>query len=41
MLDLIDFADLKNFLELGQEQSFLDAVSEWPVLEETLQQWDG
>lgn len=36
VLNLVDFADLKHFLELGQEQGFLDAVGERPVPEQTL-----
>jgi len=36
MLDFVDFANLEHFLQFGQEECLLDAVSEWPVLEETL-----
>lgn len=35
MFDLVDFAHLKNFLKLSQEESFLNAVSEGPVSQET------
>ena len=41
VLNLVNFANLKNLLELGEEQCFLDAVGKWPVLDETLEQWDG
>lgn len=41
VLHLIDFADLEHFLQLSQEESLLDAVSEGPVLEQTLKQGDG
>ena len=34
MFDLINFAYFKDFLKLGQEECFLDAVCKWPVLEE-------
>jgi energy-converting hydrogenase A subunit M len=34
MFDLVNFTDLKNLLQFGEEESLLDAVSEWPVLKE-------
>lgn len=32
MLNLVNFADFQDFLQLSQEQSLLDAVGEGPVL---------
>ena len=41
MFNFFHFADFKNLLELRQEERLLDAVSEGPVLEQTLKQGDG
>ena len=41
VLDLVDLADLEHLLQLGQEEGFLDAVGEWPVFEQALQERDG
>jgi len=34
--DLLDLADFEDLLQLSQEEGLLDAVSEGPVLEQTL-----
>ena len=39
--NFVYFTNFKNFLEFSQEQCFLDTVGEWPVFQETFQQWDG
>ena len=36
-LDLLDLADFEYLLQLSQEESLFNAVSEGPVLEQTLQ----
>ena len=36
-LDFLDFTDFENFLQLSQEEGFLDTVSEGPVLKETFE----
>ena len=41
VLNLVYFTDFKDFLQLSQEESFLDAVGEWPVSKESLKKWDG
>jgi hypothetical protein len=41
VFDFIDFANFQDFLEFCQEKGLLDAVSEGPVLEETLEERDG
>lgn len=41
VLDLVDLTDFQDFLEFCQKESFLDAVGERPVLQETLQQWNS
>lgn len=41
VLNLIHFANFKNFLKFGEEKCFLDTVGERPVLQETFEQWDG
>jgi hypothetical protein len=41
VLNLVNFTDFKDFLQLSQEESFLDAVGEWPVSKESLKKWDG
>lgn len=35
MFNFVHFADLKHFLEFSEEESFLDAVGEGPVLQQT------
>lgn len=40
MFNLFDLADFEDFLELGQEESLLDAVGEGPVFEQALEQGD-
>jgi len=37
VLNFVDLTDLEDLLEFSQEKSFLDAISEWPILEETFQ----
>jgi len=37
VLNLVDFAHLKNFLELCQEKCFFYAVSEWPIFQESIE----
>ena len=39
-LDFLYFADFQDFLELGEEEGLFHAVSEWPVLEEALEERD-
>jgi hypothetical protein len=39
-LYLLYFANFEDFLELGQEKSFLNAISEGPVLEKAFQERD-
>ena len=39
--NLIYFTNFENFLELSQEQCFLDTVGEWPVFQESFQQRDS
>ena len=41
MLDLLNFADLQDFLKLSQEQGFLYTVSKWPVFEESFEKRDS
>ena len=41
VLDLVRLADLEDLLQLGEEQGLLDAVREGPVLQESVQEWDG
>lgn len=41
VLNLVNFADLKDLLQLGEEESLLDTVGEWPVFEKTLKERDG
>ena len=41
MLDPVDFAHFEDLLQLSQEQGFLDAVGEWPVLKKAIEQMDG
>lgn len=41
VLHLVDLANLEDLLQLGQEESLLDAVGEWPVLEEAFEKGDG
>jgi hypothetical protein len=41
VLDLVDFANLKDLLQLGKEESLLDAVGERPILEKTFEQRNG
>jgi hypothetical protein len=36
--NFVYFTNFKNFLEFSQEQSLLDAVGEWPVLQEAFQE---
>ena len=33
VFNFVNFAYFKDFLQFGQEKSFLDAVSEWPVFQ--------
>ena len=40
-LYLFDFADLKNFLQLCQEERLFDAVCKWPVFKQTFQERNG
>ena len=40
-LNFVDLANFEDFLKLGEEKSLLDAVSEWPILEQTLQERDS
>lgn len=37
MFNLVNFTNFKNFLELGQEQSFLDAVGKRPKFEKSFE----
>lgn len=37
VLNFLDLANFKYFLQLGQEKSFLDAVGEGPELEKALE----
>ena len=37
MLDFVDFTNFEDLLQLGQEQRLLDAVGEWPELEQAFQ----
>jgi len=39
--NLLDLANFEDFLELGEEEGLLDAVSEGPVLEEAFEEGDG
>ena len=39
--NLIDLTHLKYLLKLGQEESLLDTVGEWPVLEKAFKKRDG
>lgn len=39
--NFVNLANLQDFLQFGQEQGLLDAVGEWPVLEETIQKGDS
>jgi len=41
VLYFLDFADLEDFLELGQEECLLDAVSEGPVFKEAFKERDS
>ncbi len=41
VFDLVNFAYFEDFLQFGQEKSLLDAVSEWPVFQKSLKQWDS
>jgi hypothetical protein len=41
VLNLVDLAHLKYLLQLCKEECLLDAVSEGPVAEESLEQGDG
>lgn len=41
MLNFVNFTNLQNFLELSQEKGFLNTISEWPVLEQAFQKWNG
>ncbi len=41
VLNFVHFADLEHFLQFCQEERLLDAVGEWPVLEESFEQGDG
>lgn len=41
MLYLVDFANLKHLLKFSEEESFLNAVGERPVLKETLKERNG
>ena len=38
--NLVNFADLKDFLKLRQKQCFLDAVSKWPIFQKSFEQWE-
>jgi hypothetical protein len=38
VLNLVNFAYFKHFLQLGQEKSLFNTVCKWPVLEKTLKQ---
>ena len=35
MFNFVDFTNFQNFLKFSQEKSLFDAVSKWPVFEET------
>lgn len=37
-LDVFDFTDFNNFLELGEEQRLLHTVSKWPKLEQAFEE---
>ena len=41
VLNLLNFANFKDFLKFSQEESFLDAVGKWPVLEEAFEERDS
>ena len=41
MFNLVYLANFKDFLELCQEKSFLDAVSKWPISQETFKKGDS
>lgn len=38
VLDFVNFAHFQHLLELSQEESLLDAVGEWPVAKESLEE---
>ena len=40
-LNFVDFTNFEDFLKLSKEKSLLDAVSEGPILEQTLQERDS
>jgi hypothetical protein len=31
-IDLVDFTNLKNFLQLSQKECFFDTISKWPEI---------
>jgi hypothetical protein len=41
VFNLVDLAHLEYLLEFCQEESLLDAVGKWPVLEESFEQGDS
>jgi len=40
-LNLVNFTDFEDLLELSEEKCFLDAVSKGPVFEESFEKRDG
>ena len=40
-LHFLDLAHLEHLLQLGEEEGLLDAVGEWPVLEQALEKRDS
>jgi len=41
MFNFVDFTHFKHFLQFCQKESFLDAVSERPVFEQSFQKWNS
>lgn len=39
VLYLINFTYFQDFLKLSQEQCFFDTVGEWPILQQTFEEW--
>jgi hypothetical protein len=40
-VNLVNLTHFKDFLEFSQKQRFFDAVSEWPVFQKTLKEWNS
>ena len=38
MFDFVNFANFQDFLKFSKEESFLDAVSKWPILQQPIEE---